>query len=192
MVVAVAASPPPGREGEFVKFAGLAACACLALALVGCGTEPEVSSAPQAPAQAAATESQGAAAESPFGTERVWSNGLSITVSEPKSLRPSETSYPPSARTAVFTLTVSNGSTSSYRTNQLAVRAQQGGEPIAEIMDSVQGLNGMASAMAEVPPGSEAVVTLAYAVPSQPVRVRLVVEPNGADQEPVATFGGNA
>jgi hypothetical protein len=56
----------------------------------------------------------------------------------------------------------------------------------------VQGLNGIAAAVTELEPGAETVLTLAFAVPADPVRLQLVVEPNGANQEPSAWFEGIA
>ncbi|NUT93185.1 MAG: hypothetical protein HOY78_14295 [Saccharothrix sp.] len=177
-----------------MRFARLAAGLCLAGALAGCADpsgladavpEPTSASAHQDPAPPASTFTA-------FGAQRVWGNGLSITVSAPKSLKPSDTSFPKSPRTAVFVVTLVNGTSTTYRTGQLAVRATVGGQPVAEVLDTVQGLNGLSAAVTEVAPGADTKLTLAFAVPEGPVRLQLVIEPNGANQEPSATFEGMA
>lgn len=182
-----------GGKGRFVKFARLAVGVCLGLAMAGCADPSDIST-PTAPSAAVeqGADAPSASGYTAFGAQRVWANGMAVTVSPPSSLKPSDTSFPESPRTAVFTLTVVNGTKSAYRTSQLVVRALVGGEPVAEVRDSVQGLNGIAAAVTEVAPGAETVLTLAFAVPADPVRLQLVVEPNGANQEPSATFEGTA
>ncbi|MFD0204451.1 MULTISPECIES: hypothetical protein [Saccharothrix] len=176
-----------------MKFARLAAGVCLGLAMAGCADPSDIST-PSGPS--AVAEQRGDLLSSSeftaFGTQRVWSNGMAITVAPPTSLRPSDTSFPQSPRTAVFTLTLVNGTKTAYRTSQLSVRASVDGSPVAEVRDSVQGLNGLGAAVNEVAPGAETVLTMAFAVPADPVRLQLVVEPNGANQEPSATFEGVA
>ncbi|MBB5957548.1 hypothetical protein FHS29_004143 [Saccharothrix tamanrassetensis] len=179
-----------------MKFAGLAVGLCLAGALAGCAdhsglSDPSVSETTSS-AGAKQNDAPPAPAFTAFGAQRVWSNGLSVTVSPAQSIKPSDTSFPRSPRTAVFVLTVVNGTSSTYRTSQLAVRALVGGEPVAEVLDSVQGLNGLAAAVNEVPPGGDTKLTLAFAVPEAPVRLQLVVEPNGSGQGPNAIFEGLA
>ncbi len=179
-----------------MKFARLAVGLCLAGALAGCADHSGLSdsAAPETTSttQAGPNNAPPASTYTAFGTQRVWSNGLSITVSPARSLKPSDTSVPKAPRTAVFVLTLVNGSNATYRTSELAVRALVNGEPVAEVLDSVQGLNGLTSAVDEVAPGAETMVTLAFAVPDSPVRMQLVVEPHGSGQDPTATFEGQA
>ncbi|MEU4741659.1 hypothetical protein AB0G02_14510 [Actinosynnema sp. NPDC023658] len=176
-----------------MKFARLAVGACLGLAVAGCADQPDV---PTPPKPSAVAEQRGdapsASASAAFGAQRVWGNGMALTVSVPTSLKPSDTSFPQSPRTAVFTLTLVNGTKTAYHTSQLSVRATVDGMPVAEVRDSVQGLNGIGAAVREVAPGAETVLTMAFAVPADPVRLRLLIEPNGANQEPSATFEGVA
>ncbi|MEU4443925.1 hypothetical protein AB0K14_10810 [Actinosynnema sp. NPDC050801] len=176
-----------------MKFARLAVGLCLGLVVAGCADPSDISTPPS---PSAVAEQRGDAPSSveftAFGTQRVWSNGMAVTVSPPTSLKPSDTSFPQSPRTAVFTLTVVNGAKTPYRTSQLSVRALVDGRPVAEVRDSVQGLNGVGAAVNEVAPGAETVLTVAFAVPADPVRLQLLVEPNGADQDPSATFEGVA
>ncbi|XVS65652.1 hypothetical protein ACQPYE_06205 [Actinosynnema sp. CA-299493] len=176
-----------------MKFAKLAVGVCLGLGLAGCA-DPSDISAPPGPSAVAEQrgEEPSSASSTAFGTQRVWTNGMAVTVSAPTSLRPSDTSFPQSPRTAVFTMTVVNGTKTAYRTSQLSVRASVDGQPVAEVRDSVQGLNGVGAAVSEVAPGAETVLTMAFAVPADPVRLRLVVEPNGVNQDPSATFEGVA
>ncbi|MEU4766917.1 hypothetical protein AB0H12_27030 [Actinosynnema sp. NPDC023794] len=176
-----------------MKFARLAVGVCLGLAMAGCADPSDISTPP---GPSAVAEQRGdepsSASFTAFGTQRVWGNGMAVTVAAPRSLRPSDTSFPQSPRTAVFTLTVVNGTKTAYRTSQLSVRALVDGQPVAEVRDSVQGLNGVGAGVNEVAPGAETVLTMAFAVPADPVRLQLVVEPNGADQDPSATFEGVA
>ncbi|GGP44143.1 hypothetical protein [Saccharothrix coeruleofusca] len=182
-----------------MRFTRQAVGICLALALTGCADPTDASSAaPASAAQspAAVQRADRAPSSAPiptsFGAERVWANGISITVAQPKSLKPSDTSFPKAPRTAVFVVTLVNGTDTTYRTSQLSVRALVDGQPAAEVLDSVQGLNGAAAAITELPPGGDTALTLAYAVPENPVRVCLVVEPNIAGEDLGATFEGNA
>ncbi|MFC6092744.1 hypothetical protein [Saccharothrix lopnurensis] len=175
-----------------MKFARLAVGACLGLAVAGCADHTGIDPVAPAPSAVAEQGPEAAArqASTEFGTQRVWAGGMAVTVSQPTSLKPSDTSFPQSPRAAVFTLTLVNDTEEVYRTSGLAVRAEIAGAPVAEVRDSVQGLNGIAAAVSEVAPGGETVLTMAFAVPEHPVRLRLVIEPNGAGQEPNATFEG--
>jgi len=180
-----------------VRFAGLAVGLCLAVASAGCAEHSALSdtSVPGTASSAAAEPNDAPPAAAPyaaFGSQRVWPDGLSVGVSQARSLKPSDTSFPKAPRTAVFVLTVVNGTPSAYRTSELAVHATVGGEPAAEVLDSVQGLNGLGAAVDEVPPGGETMLTLAFAVPEDPVRLRLVVEPHGSAQGAITTFEGVA
>ena len=175
-----------------MKFAKTAAGLCLMLAVAGCAG-PSVAVTPDenlTVEQRAETPSASGAAA--FGTQRVWTSGLSVVVSAPRSLKPSETAVPPAKRTAVFTITVYNGSKTSYRPSQLAVRALADGQPAAELVDSVQGLNGLAAAVAELPPGRDTQLQLAFAVPESPTRVELTIKPGGQDQDAPTVFEGQA
>ncbi|MFD7654701.1 hypothetical protein ACFV4N_12060 [Actinosynnema sp. NPDC059797] len=176
-----------------MKFARLAVGACLGLAVAGCADHGGLDTGAPVPSAVAEQGPEGSGqGATEFGTQRVWAGGMAVTVSRPTSLKPSDTSFPESPRTAVFTLTLVNDTEEVYRTGGLAVRAEVAGRPVAEVRDSVQGLNGIAAAVSEVAPGDETVLTVAFAVPENPVRLRLVVEPNGTGQEPSATFEGTA
>ncbi|HEX6342618.1 hypothetical protein [Umezawaea sp.] len=179
-----------------MKFAKLAVGICLTLAVAGCADAPDLVSAPVAQAGEAPSVRKGGVAEaSPhtaFGAQHVWTTGLSITIAQPKSLQPSSTAFPQAPRMAVFSVTITNGSKTEYRPTQLSIRALSNGRSAQEVIDSVQGLNGIATAVRELPPGRDTTFTLAFVAPEEPVLMRLVVEPNGAGQEPSATFEGQA
>ncbi|MEU4802910.1 hypothetical protein [Actinosynnema sp. NPDC023587] len=180
-----------------MKFASLAVGLCLAGAVAtGCADHSALSesSVPETTSRTRANQNNAppASASAAFGSRREWSDGLSITVSPPRSLEPSDTSFPKSPRTAVFVLTLVNGTGTTYRTGELTVRALVGGEPAPEVLDSVQGLNGLGAAVTEVAPGGDTMLTLAFAVPANEVRMQLVVEPNGSGQDPGTTFEGLA
>jgi hypothetical protein len=175
-----------------VKFAKSAVGLCLLLAVAGCAG-PSVAVTPDenlTVEQRAETPSASGAAA--FGTQRVWASGLSVVLSAPRSLAPSETAIPPAKRTAVFTVTVYNGSKAAYRPSQLSVRATINGDPAAELIDAVQGLNGLAAAVAEVPPGRDTQFQLAFAVPETAVQLQLTVQPGGQGQDVATLFEGQA
>lgn len=175
-----------------MKFAKSAVGLCLLLAVAGCAG-PSVAVTPDenlTVEQRAETPSASGAAA--FGTQRVWASGLSVVLSAPRSLAPSETAIPPAKRTAVFTVTVYNGSKAAYRPSQLSVRATINGDPAAELIDAVQGLNGLAAAVAEVPPGRDTQFQLAFAVPETAVQLQLTVQPGGQGQDVATLFEGQA
>jgi len=175
-----------------VKFAKSAVGLCLLLAVAGCAG-PSVAVTPDenlTVEQRAETPSASGAAA--FGTQRVWASGLSVVLSAPRSLAPSETAIPPAKRTAVFTVTVYNGSKAAYRPSQLSVRATINGDPAPELIDAVQGLNGLAATVAEVPPGRDTQFQLAFAVPETAVQLQLTVQPGGQGQDVATLFEGQA
>lgn len=175
-----------------MKFANSAVGLCLLLAVAGCAG-PSVALTPdESLTVEQRAETPNESPNAAFGTQRVWTSGLSVVVSAPRSLSPSETAVPRSARTAVFTVTVYNGSKSSYRPSQLSVRATADGVAAAELVDSVQGLNGLAAAVAELPPGRDTQFLLAFAVPESAVRMQLTVEPGGQGQDAATVFEGQA
>lgn len=178
-----------------MRFARLAVGACLAVTVAGCTPPPAVtgtSDAGTSHASSAKREVPLSAAFTPFGAQRVWASGLAITVSPPKSLRPSDTAFPKASRSAVFVVTINNNTRATIRPPQLAVRATAEGKTAQEVLDSVQGLNGVAAAINELPPGKDTTVTLAFAVPEAPVRMQLTVQLNSSGQEPTAVFEGQA
>ncbi|WP_199442497.1 hypothetical protein [Umezawaea beigongshangensis] len=188
-----------------MRFARLAVGACAVAALAGCTAAPAISHSADTAVETTPPSAGGAAPSvrqdaqvplsatlAPFGSEHTWGNGLAVTISAPKSLTPSDTAFPRAGRMAVFTVVVLNGTSTVYRPPQLAVRAVADGRPAQEVLDAVQGLNGVASAVQELPPERDATLTLAFAVPDEPVRMRLTVQPGGGGSETMAIFEGTA
>ncbi len=175
-----------------MKFAKSAAGLCLLLAVAGCAG-PSVAVTPDENLTVEQrAETPNASANAAFGTQRVWASGLSVVVSAPRSLSPSETAIPRATRTAVFTLTVYNGSKTAYKPSQMSVRAIANDVLAPELVDSVQGLNGLAAAVAELPPGRDTQFLLAFAVPESAVQIKLTVQPGGQGQDAATVFEGQA
>lgn len=175
-----------------MKFAKSAVGLCLLLAVAGCAG-PSIAGTPdQDLTVEQRAETPNASANAAFGTQRVWASGLSIVVSAPRSLAPSETAAPRATRTAVFTVTVYNGSKNAYRPSQLSVKATANGAIAPELVDSVQGLNGLAAAAAELPPGRDTQFLLAFAVPEDAVNMELTIQPGGQGQDVATVFEGQA
>ena len=175
-----------------MKFAKSAAGLCLLLAVAGCAGPSVAVTTDENLTVEQRAETPSASGAAAFGTQRVWASGLSVVVSAPRSMAPSETAIPPAKRTAVFTITVYNGSKAFYRPSQLSVRATANGDPVPELVDSVQGLNGLAAAVAELPPGRDTQIQLAFAVSEQPVQIQLSIQPGGHGQDAATLFEGQA
>ena len=175
-----------------MRIVRLVGAACLAALLAGCGT----AGGPQLSAVASSanpTVNQMARTlDASFGDRRTWPNGLAITISQPRSLRPSSTAYPQAARAAVFELTVENGTSTAYKPSQLAVKATIGGQPAQEVVDPAQGLGGYEAAQDDLAPGRSVQLTVAFALPKQPVDLRILVQPDVIDAVPAAAFSGTA
>ncbi|GAA3437268.1 hypothetical protein [Kutzneria kofuensis] len=175
-----------------MRIVRLVGAACLAALLAGCGTAggPQLSAVESS---ANPTVSQAARAlDAAFGDRRTWPNGLAITISQPRSLQPSSTAYPRAARAAVFELTVENGTATTYKPSQLAVKATLGNQPAQEVVDPAQGLGGYVAAQEDLAPGKSVRLTVAFAMPQQPADLRILVQPDVVDAVPAAAFAGTA
>ncbi|KZB83824.1 hypothetical protein [Amycolatopsis regifaucium] len=162
--------------------------ACSLLLATACGVPaPEKGAAAlgaDAPAQGpAATRAERDLA---FGAPHRFATGVTISVSAPKSFRPSTSAYPQSPRAVAFGIDVTNAGDGVYRLSGLSVTGEVDGESssVKQVVDAVQGYNGIADAGKDVAPGRSVHLNLAFAVPDKPVRLRLQVRPNPA--EPVA------
>lgn len=175
-----------------MRIVGLVGAACLAALLTGCGA----TAAPQlSVAVSSANPPVGQLArtlDAAFGDRRTWPNGLAITLSQPRSLKPSSTAYPQAARAAVFELTVENGTSSTYKPSQLALRATIGGQPAQEVVDPAQGLGGYVAAQDDLVPGKSVRLTVAFALPEQPADLRILVQPDVVAAVPAVAFAGTA
>ncbi|TVT07170.1 hypothetical protein AMYBAR_001382 [Amycolatopsis bartoniae] len=155
----------------------------IAAALVGltaCGapaqTEPMARNEAGSPAlQAAAAPTQQTLG---FGGQYRFDDGVTISVSTPKSFRPSESAYPHSDRAAAFEIAVRNDGDQPYRLSALSVSATVAGGGAKQVVDPTQGYSGIVDAGKDVPTGRDVRFTLAFAVPEQPAEMRLSLRPN--------------
>jgi hypothetical protein len=163
---------------------------CALLAVVGCGAQVQAGSAPAA--LGPVPEVQGAVAPSDmlkFGAGHTFADGVAITVSAPKSFQPSPTAYPASARAAAFEIEVMNSSPEPYRLSGFTVAATVAGTQAIQVVDATQGFNGVIDAGKDVAPGRSVRMNLAFAVPSQPAELRMVLRPDTASPVSAIYYG---
>ena len=171
----------------------LAAAGCALLLSAACTAGPSADDArPIDPLTASTSRT---APRSPAPTTRLANqkpldNGLTVTVSTPKSFTPTEAAYPHTPRAVAFDMIIENGSGTVYRPAQLAVSALVNGEDAAQVVDSTQGYTGFVGATDEVPPGQNVRVTVAFAVPMDRANLRLVVQPDAAEGHRFTVFEG--
>jgi hypothetical protein len=154
----------------------LAGCALLTAA--ACGVPAQ---AGDAAAFQAAPTTQGASAPSgdlKFGVAHTFADGVSLTVSTPKSIQPSATAYPASERAAAFDIAVTNSGSVPYRLSGFSAIATIGGSQAIQVVDSTQGYNGIIDAGKDITPGKTVRLSLAFAVPPQPAVLKLVLRPS--------------
>lgn len=169
------------------------ACALLAGVVAGataCEPAAEGDAAEDSPA--AMPSSAGPApgsGEHAFGDQFTFLNGLSITVSRPKSFTPSETAYPKAPRAVAFEVVINNGTEWPYHLSDLSITTWVDGEQSPELIDTTQGYNGIVDISTEVPVASKARMTLAYAATRKAGAVRLKVRPN-PDATATVTYVG--
>lgn len=126
-----------------------------------------------------------------FGDDHTFTDGVSVTVSNPKSFQPSATAYPPAGRAAAFEIEVRNDGAMPYRLSELTVSGVVGGKPAIQVVDSTQGYTGIIDAGRDIAPGRSVWVTLAFAMPANPTKLYLQVKPD--DSAPaLATYCGSA
>ncbi|WP_186382291.1 hypothetical protein [Amycolatopsis rhizosphaerae] len=158
--------------------------ACGAPTQVGSGALPDGGS----PAVQAATPQQQTVG---FGEQYRFTDGITISVSAPKSFRPSVSAYPHSDRAVAFELTIRNDSAQPYKLSGLIVSANVAGGAAKQVVDSPQGYSGIVDAGKDVQPAHDVQVTLAFAVPDQPVEMALSLRPT-ATSPVVAVYHGSA
>src|SRR5437899_1509005 len=140
-------SPKGEEEGDAVRNVKLVAALCLATTVAACASQQ--SGRPPLTASPTSISSGTPSAQSDeimlFGHTHTWDGGLSVTISAPRSLTPSDMAFPQSPRVAVFELTIDNRTTESYRPALLNVKATTGDRVLDEVVDPAQGLNGIIS-----------------------------------------------
>ncbi len=115
--------------------------------------------------------------EHEFGNRFTFLNGLSVTVSPPKSFTPSKTAYPEAPRAVAFEIVIQNGTEWPYHLSDLSITTWVGGEESPELIDTTQGYNGIVDISAEVPVSRKTRMTLAYAADRREDDVRLKIRP---------------
>jgi hypothetical protein len=175
-----------------VRIVKLVGAACLAVLLAGCGAAAGTRlSAVESSANPTISQA-GRTLDASFGDRRTWPNGLAVTISQPRSLQPSSTAYPQAARAAVFELTVENGTSATYKPSQLALKATIRGQVAQEVVDPAQGLGGYVAAQEDLAPGKSVQLTVAFAMPSGPADLRILVQPDVVDAVPAVAYAGTA
>jgi hypothetical protein len=167
---------------------------CVLAAAAACGVHQASGAATVGAGVAAAQPAKGVSApehDLTFGDSHTFSDGVSITVSNPKSFQPSASAYPHTGRAAAFEIGVSNDGTQPYRLSELTVTGLVKGIPATQVVDSTQGYSGIIDAGRDIPPGKSVWVNLAFAVPSASTQLRLQLKPEGAEPAMV-TFCGPA
>ncbi len=169
----------------------LAACSLILAAACGVSAPEKGAAALGAEAPAQRLAASNAEGDLAFGVPHRFETGVTISVAAPQSFRPSASAYPQSPRAVAFGIEVLNAGNGTYRLSGLSVTAEiDGGSTVVkQVVDAVQGYNGIADAGKDVPPGRSVRLDLAFAVPDQPVKLRLQVRPSAADAV-AATYCG--
>ncbi|NKQ54817.1 hypothetical protein HFP15_18185 [Amycolatopsis sp. K13G38] len=162
----------------------------LVIGLAACGAQAQDNAG-----SAGGSRALQAAAPTPemvgFGGQYRFSDGITVSVTTPKSFQPSASAYPRSDRGVAFDIVIRNDGDQSYQLSGLSVTATVGGVTAKQLVDSTQGYSGIIDAGKDVPPQRDVRVTLAFAVPSQPSEMRLSLRP--APTTPVvAVYSGSA
>lgn len=164
------------------------------LGLTACGAPAEVGSRALPDADGGSPAVQAVAPQQQivgFGEQYRFNDGITVSVSAPKSFRPSVSAYPHSARAVAFELTIRNDSDQPYKLSGLIVSATVAGGAAKQVVDSTQGYSGIVDAGKDVQPAHDVQVTLAFAVPNQPAEMSLSLRPT-ASSSAVAVYRGSA
>jgi hypothetical protein len=161
---------------------------CALLVVVSCGVQLHAGAAPAALGPAPRVTSNG---ELAFGAGHTFADGVTITVSTPKSIHPSAAAYPACDRAAAFEIEVTNAGADPYRLSGLSVTATVAGTQAIQVVDSTQGFNGIVDAGTDIAPGRTVQLNLAFAVPLPATELRLVLRPD-ITSAITATYSGPA
>ncbi|TCP46765.1 hypothetical protein EV191_11341 [Tamaricihabitans halophyticus] len=157
---------------RFANATGIALGACLCvLAIAGCAEQPATT-----PASGDAQVQVRQQGEPRFGETRELSDGLRVTVSQPKEFQPSDTAYPQAARAVSFEITLDNAQATRYHLADMSVLLTADGQPMKQVIDSTQGYTGMGSNTTDVTTGGTARFTVAFTVPPESVPLELIME----------------
>jgi hypothetical protein len=161
------------------------------LVMVSCGTPPQVESGSPSNAGEAVEAHTPLQQSMLFGGQYRFGDGVTISVSSPKSFRPSDGAYPQSPRAVAFDVTIRNDGDQPYRLSGLSVSATIAGVATKQVVDSTQGYSGIVDAGRDVPVGHDVRVAVAFAVPDQPAELQLALRPT-ATSSVVAVYSGPA
>lgn len=183
-----------------MKTVGLAVAACALVALATGCSAGVMSSASATGVSPVAAPSRGAdapaaiaARPASFGDRRPAGDSLLVTLLAPKSFAPGDTAYPRVQRAAAFEIGIENQGSRTYRPTQLRVTVVlPDGHTADPLVDKAQGYSGGVSSDIEVPPGKSTKVTLAFAMPQEPVDVLVIIQPDVAAAGARAEFEGGA
>ena len=171
----------------------LAAAACALLLSAACGAGPYSDATQQLDpltASSSGVPPKSSAPTTRLANQRLLENGLSVTLSAPKSFTPTDAAYPRTPRAVAFDMILENGSGAVYRPAQLSVIALVNGKNSVQVVDSTQGYTGFVGATDEVPPGQNVRVVVAFAVPLERADLRLMVQPDAGGGRTVTVFEG--
>ncbi len=167
-----------------------AACALL-FGMTGCTADAPLQAieSPHADSSAVAVE-RSDPSHLRFGQPYQFANGLSVTVSEPRSFTPSEAAYPSAERAVSFGVWIRNESERPYRLSGMSIAVAVNGEPAQEIVDPAHGFNGIAGADTDVATARDVMVTLAFAISLEADTVTLDLQPELTNPESAFYVGG--
>ncbi|MGC7099142.1 hypothetical protein ACPZ19_31090 [Amycolatopsis lurida] len=168
--------------------------ACVLLATAGCGaSQLDPSTAMTIPGTEPAAHQAMVPAESrvDFGREFRFPDGLTVLVSTPRTFQPSATAYPRCARAVAFEVNLTNDGKQPYRLSGFSASATVAGEPAKQVVDSAQGFTGIVDAAKDVEPGRNVRLTFAFAMPADPVELKVSVRP-GPESVSSALYTGQA
>lgn len=168
--------------------------ACVLLATAGCGAAPmDANTAMTLPATEPAAHQAMVPAESrvDFGREFRFPDGVTVLVSTPRTFQPSETAYPRCARAVTFEVNLLNEGEQPYRLSGFSASATVSGEPAKQVVDSAQGFTGIVDAAKDVEPGRNVRLNFAFAMPADPVELKMSVR-TGPESVASALYTGQA
>lgn len=168
----------------------LAACAVLA-ALAGCGAAGSSTPPPSVQPGSADERAARPGTPPPGGELTALGDGVSISVSAPKSFVPTSSASPAAARAVGFEMTVRNEGVDPYRPTLLSLTAHVGADRTQQVVDSTQGYSGIVGT-AVISPGQSLRFSVAFAVPADEAEVTVLAKPNPAASAAVTVFDGPA
>jgi hypothetical protein len=176
-----------------VNRARLAAAACGLLLLAACDVGPysDAAQSPNPVAGPSTNASTRAANASPRPVnQRPLGDGLTVTISAPRSFTPTDAAIPRAPRAVAFELIIHNEGDTAYRPSNLSITATANGVVTQQVVDSTQGYTGFVGATDDVPPGESVRVIVAFAMPVERAELRLMVLPDSVDGGRVTVYEG--